>query len=969
MSFATNRLALVQEHFIVVELDLPYIGDECVLPVFGGVGYGTPLTCTQSWDETTFKTYYFATDNLPVEYGRPRSSAGLPGDVIDMPDSVHLNVMSISESPSELKPGQGLAARLTLSVKLKDMVKDPGPRKGHYDTSETSRTLVIGDSVHIDGPLTGGGDGTFGNIYKSITVSGATTLNQEDYTVTANWEDLGAIGNDIESSGTFLGKLQARNIITNKEVRVKYFHVQADGIYTEADAQVRTYNGEVLENNGNGTYTLIAVDELKQLHGDKAQFPEPTGGTVRTAFDDSTSSNIDVDAVTDWEAFPRPYIVRIGQELFKIDAVVNNQTASAALDQAASRTADISFSNFITTKTAEAHDVGDEVQIAHTHDADNLKHLLSDILKCAGIIGGKYSTLEGTETLNIGDRIEVETGHVAGGTIGNVYESITVSGSTDLTAEDYSVGANWEDLGVALWSNDDWDNELNDWLSGVTIDHTWHEPISAIKVLTCVLRDYLVDMWYDVLSKKIKISAISVWKESSITLTEGKEINRDSIKITPSEQHRNARAFIHFNKQNKIEDDKIKHYKEISVNINATLESAGQFEKPKTKQFPNSNTLDTTRADLLVQRWVARFGNMPFIYTWITEERFLNFETGDIVDIVSKEIQDFDGTDKTVRAQILSIRPKWIGHTRSYDVKAMTYEPAFADGFEFTISGPSSEINLYIQAGAPSGVVTLTFLLDGDFFGSTDSDVPSIVAGSFAAGSHIDIVLQNGADWQGKGGNGGRGGNVTINATSGLNGSTVYDAQGIDTDIYLSKTFSGNAADGTLRAPGGGGGGQDYIFPTDGDGGGGGAGSAVGAGGAAPFGENPGSAGTIAGVGGAAGAGTAGAGGDWGIDGFDSPMGAQTGGDAGKGIVDGGATVNLFVDTYFLSSAGVSSIVPGDSVEVAGGHGAGGVVGDVYESLITDGARDLSAEDYTVGANWSRQFINGGGDAPASISA
>lgn len=944
MSFAANRLALVQEHFIVVEIDLPEITGTCTLPATGGTGYGTPLTCTESWNETDFKTYFFATDNLPLEYGRPRTVApaeelfasdgllldsassiletteSLSADVIDMPDDVHLVVMSISETPSEIKPGQGLAARLTLNVKLKDMDKDPGPQGTPTD------------------------------------------------------------------DGTFFGKLQSRNILTNKTARLKYFHVQSDGIYAEADAQTRTYNIEALLNNGDGTYTLVAVDELKKLDRDKAQFPVPTNGAVRLAIDASTTT-FSVDSVTDWEQKSRPYIIRIGSELSKVTAVSNNQTASASLTVAA-RGASIFFTNFITATTAETHDVGDEVQICHTFDAANIGYAFAQILVSADIPGGTWGTDEGTETLVLGDTVEVETGHAAGGTVGNAYRSLTVEGSTDLTAEDYSVGANWEDLGVALWAIVDWKAEVDEWLSGVTIDDVVHDPTTSNAVLKSILNDFLIDMWYDPIDRQVKIAAISVWKASSITLTEGKEINRDTIKINPLESHRNTRAFIHYNKLDKIQDNTIKHYNEVSVNINTSLESAGRFVKPKTKQFLNSSMLDTTRADLLVQRWVSRFGDMPLLYIWKTEERFLNFEQGDVVDIISQEIQHFDGTDKTVRAQVLSIRPRWVGHTRSYDVKAMTYEPAFSDGSEFTITGPSNEINLYVQAGAPSSAVTVTFLLDGGTFGSTSALFASIVAGAFPSGSHIDLVLQSSADLQGAAGDGGFGQSTeysippptwtpTGTSGSGSAGGIVYDAQGVDTDIYLSGTFSGNVADGTLRAPGGGGGGEDAVSDVAGDGGGGGAGSNAGAGGSAGQANNdsppptgtdgtPGSAGDTSGNGGAAGGAGAGAGGGWGEAGV---TGDSAGGTAGKGVEDGGATINIKVSVYYLSSSGNQTIALDDSVEVAGGHGAGGVVGDVYVALAAHGLTDLSTEDYTNGVKWGHQFANGSGDTPNSIAA
>ncbi len=167
MSFDTDRQAagFAKEHFNVIEIDLPELTDECALPDGSGTGFGTPRTCSQTWNETDFRTYYFATENLPLEYARPRSSSGLPGDVIEFTDTVHAVAKSINEEPATLKPGQGLAARLRLSITFKDFLGDPGPRNGRYESAEGIITLVAGDSVIVSPGHAAGG--IVGNVYRS----------------------------------------------------------------------------------------------------------------------------------------------------------------------------------------------------------------------------------------------------------------------------------------------------------------------------------------------------------------------------------------------------------------------------------------------------------------------------------------------------------------------------------------------------------------------------------------------------------------------------------------------------------------------------------------------------------------------------------------------------------------------------------------------------------------------------------
>ncbi|MCA9326855.1 hypothetical protein KC976_04630, partial [Candidatus Saccharibacteria bacterium] len=412
-------------------------------------------------------------------------------------------------------------------------------------------------------------------------------------------------------------------------------------------------------------------------------------------------------------------------------------------------------------------------------------------------------------------------------------------------------------LGVRQAAISDWKAEIGQWhASTALIDTVYHEPIDAERALAKVLQDYLLDMWWDPVDRLIKLTAISVWKDTSgDTLEEGKHINYQSLRVKPLPDKHFTRAFIWYNKPNKVANDDVENYRNVSLYTNATLEGTGLYGEPKTKAFDPSVTLSTNQADLLVQRTVSRFGFVPFEYSWTTEERFLDFEVGDVREISSPELQDADGANKVVRAQILSIQPQ-IDIGRSYKCKALSYEAAFADDEVFTLTGTIGDKTLHTLAGAPSTAVDVTFVLDGAVVGSSANGT-SLQAGPFASGSTITIILINNADWQAAGGRGGGGGEAEEESgtvifmgagNAGAAGGICYDAQGVDTDIYLGGTVGSYTALGTLKAPGGGGGGQgggqNSNDPYGGGGGGGGAGRDLGLAGAG---------GAIQGAGGAAG--------------------------------------------------------------------------------------------------------------------
>ena len=122
-TFQNTKGQFSQEHFEVFEIDLPVITGTCTV---GGVGgYGTPLTCDQSWTNE-YKTYKFTNINAPT----------LSGSLI------HRSMVSVKENTTEIKPSKGLSSRGTLTITLNDFKGDPNPdATGVGDTVKSSGTF------------------------------------------------------------------------------------------------------------------------------------------------------------------------------------------------------------------------------------------------------------------------------------------------------------------------------------------------------------------------------------------------------------------------------------------------------------------------------------------------------------------------------------------------------------------------------------------------------------------------------------------------------------------------------------------------------------------------------------------------------------------------------------------------------------------------------------------------------------
>ena len=95
-TFEATRNMNMQTHFEVLEIDLPVITGACTIG--GTPGFGTPLTCDEAWSNE-YKTYKFTNENAPI-----------------LPGSHWRLIQSISETATELKPGDGLSSRGSLKI-------------------------------------------------------------------------------------------------------------------------------------------------------------------------------------------------------------------------------------------------------------------------------------------------------------------------------------------------------------------------------------------------------------------------------------------------------------------------------------------------------------------------------------------------------------------------------------------------------------------------------------------------------------------------------------------------------------------------------------------------------------------------------------------------------------------------------------------------------------------------------------
>lgn len=477
----------------------------------------------------------------------------------------------------------------------------------------------------------------------------------------------------------------------------------------------------------------------------------------------------------------------------------------------------------------------------------------------------------------------------------------------------------------------DWNTEKTDHLTNFDLTTIIAEPTGVSNLIVELSQLALVDLWWDDLNQQIRFKVQSPYQVTPLpVLTDELNILKDSLKVKDVVARRLSRVLIWYGIRNYAKDIKEpQNYARASFEIEADKEGVNKYNQVQTTQFFNRWHLvtDNAEVELTSNRLVTRYGNTPIEVTFKIDAQDIEIiNTGDVFDLITRQIQKADGSNDTTRLQVIEMRPLRGG--TDYMVKAFAYFTDPVSEGPLTISTNRTDLDLFVELNGPSGPIIKEIIIDTGV--TIDATVGNfaITMGDLPSGSDIHVRVKGSVYAHGgPGGDGGTGKWRSVwdpeppasclifgSETDGEQGSPGGDAIGANpsNNITLRVTVESG---GELFAGGGGGAGgkADVDFVDNGDviggpGGGGGVGSDTAPGGTGKTGiivldgcgnpvvrtaNNGGDGGLVtAGIGGASTFGNeAGAnGGDWATDGGDSPTEGTQGGPAGFAIRYNGST-------------------------------------------------------------------------------
>lgn len=200
----------------------------------------------------------------------------------------------------------------------------------------------------------------------------------------------------------------------------------------------------------------------------------------------------------------------------------------------------------------------------------------------------------------------------------------------------------------------DWVTEKDTWFSGHNLTALITEPTGVKTLLDEISEQMMLFMWWDSINQEIKLKAIAPPTAASLTLTDGANfVGTPSVKTIPND--RKSRVVIFYNPRNPLNFKAVKDFDSVYGDIGNDSESADQNGDIRLKviyaRWITSDSVAVTTGSRLLNQFKAT----PKTITFIMDAKDTDSQTGDFVNLDTRQLQGETGANEVTLARILSV--------------------------------------------------------------------------------------------------------------------------------------------------------------------------------------------------------------------------------------------------------------------------------------------------------------------------
>lgn len=428
---------------------------------------------------------------------------------------------------------------------------------------------------------------------------------------------------DKPAEGQYFGRLLARNpYFVGRLMLVRTGYLTPGGTFNSVNKLyiISAIDGPII-NKERVLYKITGKDLLDYASSGRALVPPPTDGALNAGITISATSLV-LDAGTTVADYPTGGgTIAIGDEW--VDYTARSGTTISGLTRGQYGT------------DADGHDAGDAVQLAKKFTGSPVK-IIDEILD-------DFTSIDGDLYIPYDAGLTTPTG-----------------------------------------TNDEWDDEEDNWLTGINLSVVIGEPTQASGLINEICESFQIDLWWDEEEQKVKlkVNAPPLGNASVSELNDFQHLIADKTKIKDDSTRRISRVIFQYAKINAADDDRASNFARHHFQVSGA-EGVDLYNEIKTRVIKSRwlSAAEDGQAVQTAQRLLDRFGDTPKTVTFSVDAKDSTISVGQVVDITSAHFQDVDGSELTLRFQVIKKHEAIQGHIYQYTALSLGFGFSARNGF------------------------------------------------------------------------------------------------------------------------------------------------------------------------------------------------------------------------------------------------------------------------------------------------
>lgn len=255
----------------------------------------------------------------------------------------------------------------------------------------------------------------------------------------------------------------------------------------------------------------------------------------------------------------------------------------------------------------------------------------------------------------------------------------------------------------------DWQSEGSVWLPQFNVTTVLSQPKGVGEVLGELVSQVLLYIWWDERDQEIKLRAIRPLIGTAPTFTDNSNIIENSVSLTTDPKNRVSQIWIYWDQTNRAEDVANEaNYRKLRIRADLDAESPEQYGESRVRKIYARWIQNDAQAINLSARLLGQSYENPKILKLRVDAKDRSVWTADIVDIVHRNIVDFNGLPLAERYQVISVEEVQPGEIVEYEMQRFLFK--------------GTRFGYYMDEYAPDFVYATENEIDGNSAWYSDAD-------------------------------------------------------------------------------------------------------------------------------------------------------------------------------------------------------------------------------------------------------